>query len=100
MASVKVAQVDEVKAGGCKVVTANDRDLAPYNVAGAFHATDNTCPHKGGPLGEGDLDGAHITCPRHGWQFDVATGQCKHDPAARVETVKVVVQDGDVSVEL
>lgn len=100
MAQIKVARMDELKPGTCKVVTANGRDLALCNVGGTLYATDNTCPHKGGPLGEGELDGAHITCPWHGWQFDVTTGQCKHNPAARVGTVKVVVQDGDVMVEL
>ena len=100
MALIKVAQIDEVKAGSCKVVTANGRELALYNVGGAFHATDNTCPHKGGPLGEGELDGTTLTCPWHGWQFDITTGQCKHNPAARVATVKVAVQGADVFVEL
>lgn len=100
MALIKVAQADELKPGSCKVVAANGRDLALCNIGGMFHAVDNTCPHKGGPLGEGELDGAHITCPWHGWQFDVNTGQCKHNPAARVATVKVVVQDGDVMAEL
>jgi nitrite reductase/ring-hydroxylating ferredoxin subunit len=100
MALIKVAQTDELKPGGCKVVTVNGRDLALCNAGGTFHAMDNACPHKGGPLGEGELDGAHITCPWHGWQFDVATGQCKHNPAARVATVKVAVEGADVLVEL
>ena len=100
MALIKVAQADELKPGSCKVVSADGRDLALYNLAGTFQATDNTCPHKGGPLGEGELGGAFVTCPWHGWQFDVATGQCKHNPAARVATVKVVVQGADVCVEL
>lgn len=100
MALIKVAQADDLKPGSVKVVTANGRELALCNAGGVLHAMDNTCPHKGGPLGEGELDGAHITCPWHGWQFDVATGQCKHNPAARVATVKVVVQDGGVFVEL
>ncbi|MBI5396168.1 MAG: non-heme iron oxygenase ferredoxin subunit [Verrucomicrobia bacterium] len=100
MALIKVAQTNELQPGGCKIVTANGRDLALYNIGGTFHATDNTCPHKGGPLGEGELDGTTITCPWHGWRYDVTTGQCKNNPAARVAPIKVEVQGADVFVDL
>jgi nitrite reductase/ring-hydroxylating ferredoxin subunit len=100
MALVKIARTDELKPGRCKVVTANGRNFALCNIGGAFHATDNVCPHKGGPLGEGKLDGASVACPWHGWQFDVPTSQCKHNPAAQVATVRIIVQGNDVLVDL
>jgi nitrite reductase/ring-hydroxylating ferredoxin subunit len=54
---------------------AGDRVIALFNVGGEFFALDGVCPHQGGPLGEGELCGAIVTCPWHGWQFDVRTGQ-------------------------
>ena len=49
--------------------------LAVFNVEGTFYALDGICPHQGGPLGKGQLNGCIVTCPWHGWQFNVATGQ-------------------------
>lgn len=49
--------------------------VALFNVEGTIHALDGICPHQGGPLGKGKLHGCIVTCPWHGWQFDVATGQ-------------------------
>lgn len=52
-----------------------DRVVALFNVQGQYYALDGICPHQGGPLGEGELTGCMVTCPWHGWQFDVRTGQ-------------------------
>jgi nitrite reductase/ring-hydroxylating ferredoxin subunit len=62
---VTVARVEDVKPGQAKVVVVAGRLVAIYNVNGTFYATDNTCLHRAGPLGEGFLDGAVITCPMH-----------------------------------
>ena len=100
MALVKVAQVADLKPGECKTVNANGRDLALFNVDGKFHAIDNTCLHRGGPLGEGVLEGSVVTCPWHGWKFDVTSGACKMNPAKQVDSFKIEVQGGDVMVEI
>jgi nitrite reductase/ring-hydroxylating ferredoxin subunit len=84
---VKIAEKSEVPAGTGKVVTTGGRVLALFNSGGSFHAVDNTCPHRGGPLGEGHLDGTVVTCPWHGWQFDVCTGASPHNPNASVRRV-------------
>jgi nitrite reductase (NADH) small subunit len=72
---VRVAQVSECPSGAAIERVAADRVLAIFNVDGTFHALDGVCPHQGGPLGKGRLDGTIVTCPWHGWQFDVCTGQ-------------------------
>ncbi|HZL87303.1 MAG TPA: Rieske 2Fe-2S domain-containing protein [Pirellulaceae bacterium] len=59
---------------GMECVT-GDRVVALFNVDGQFYALDGICPHQGGPLGKGVLSGCVVTCPWHGWQFDVTTGQ-------------------------
>jgi len=72
---VRVATVDEIPPGTGKELVAGERIIALYNVDGQFHALDGICPHAGGPLGEGCLTGTIVTCPWHGWQFDVTTGR-------------------------
>src|SRR5262249_56102112 len=78
---VKVAQTKEVAPGTGKVVEAEGRSIALFNVAGAFHAIDNTCTHRGGPLGEGDLAGEVVTCPWPGPHFNVQTAHVLAPPA-------------------
>ena len=97
---VKVAEVNDLKPGECKIVIAGDRELTLCNVGGTFHAIDNTCPHRGGPLGEGVLESTVITCPWHGWRFDVTTGQSPVLPTAKVETFEVAVDGNDVKVRI
>ena len=54
---------------------AGDRAYALANVDGVLHAVDNNCPHNGGPLGKGELDGREVVCPWHGWRWDVTSGR-------------------------
>jgi nitrite reductase (NADH) small subunit len=95
---VRVASTADVKPGQAVVVEVNGKTLAVFNVDGAFHAIDNTCVHRGGPLGEGDIHGNVVACPWHGWQFDVTTGECVKNPAAKVEVYQVKVEGDDITV--
>ncbi len=72
---VRVARVSECPPGKSLECAASERVIAIFNVDGTFHALDGVCPHQGGPLGQGELTGSVVTCPWHGWQFDVCTGQ-------------------------
>lgn len=78
---------------------AGDQVVALFNVAGTFYALDGVCPHAGGPLGEGVLRGSTITCPWHGWQFDVCTGQNCLNPRIQHTRFTVRVEGNDVVVE-
>ena len=95
---VKVAEVGDVPPGLGKCVEANGKQIALFNVGGTFYAIDNTCLHRGGPLGEGELEGAVVTCPWHGWQYDVTTGVNTMDESERVERYDVKVEGGEVLV--
>jgi len=98
---VKVAQADELSPGSGKVVDADGRSIALFNVEGAFHAIENTCTHRGGPLGEGALIGESVTCPWHGANFNVKTGAVTGPPAGTgVRSFVVKVEGNDVLVEL
>lgn len=67
--------VNDCPPGSGVECVAGDRIVALFNVDGTFHALDGVCPHQGGPLGKGTLSGCIVTCPWHGWQFDVTSGQ-------------------------
>jgi nitrite reductase/ring-hydroxylating ferredoxin subunit len=71
----KIAVVDDCPPGRSLEVVVGDRVIALFNVDGQFFALDGVCPHQGGPLGGGELAGCVVTCPWHGWQFDVTSGQ-------------------------
>ena len=98
---VKVAQTSELAAGTGKVVEADGRSIALFNVEGSFYAIDNTCTHRGGPLGEGELTGDTVECPWHGANFNVKTGAVTRPPAgAGVRSFPVKVEGTDVLVEV
>lgn len=100
MTRVRVGRTGEVPAGEGRVVDAGGKSLALFNVGGVYYVLDNDCPHRGGPLGDGDLDGAVIACPWHGWRWDVITGANANNPAVRVPCFPVTVEQGEIFVEL
>ncbi len=100
MSFVEVAKVSDVKPGNSKVVNAGGKELALFNVDGKFFVTDNACVHKGGPLGEGTLDGDVVSCPWHAWKYNVKTGVSPVNAAAKVQPYKVKVDGDNVMVEV
>ena len=100
MAFTKVATVEELPVGQAKLVTVGNRKVALFNANGSFYAIDDTCPHRGGPLSEGELEGNVVTCPWHGARFDVTTGSHLTPPAPRDVTVyKVQVIGNEIHVD-
>ncbi len=97
---VTVARVDEIPSGSSMVVDVANRTLAVFNVDGNFYVIDNTCLHRGGPLGEGFLEGTVVTCPWHGWEYDVTTGEYTINPVLNIDTYRARVRDGEVRIEI
>jgi nitrite reductase/ring-hydroxylating ferredoxin subunit len=119
-----VASADEIPIGGRKIVTVQGRSIGVFNVEGEYFALRNRCPHQGGALCEGklwgvlkaDLPGVFeyspsreiLTCPWHGWEFHVRTGQSWCDPRrlrvrrydAQVETYAASVDGTYVVVDV
>ena len=91
---VRVAQTSDIPTGEGRQFEVGGRQLAIFNVRGRFHAIDNVCQHQAGPLAEGELDGCIVTCPWHGWTYDVTTGVSPEDPNVRVQSFALRV-DGD-----
>src|SRR5262245_56384550 len=89
---VRVASKNEIPAGQGRMFEVGGRQVAVFNVAGKFLAVDNVCEHQGGPLAEGELDGCVVTCPWHGWTYDVSSGISPDDPDTKVQCFAVKVE--------
>lgn len=92
----KALKVSDLVPGSGKTVEVEGKQIAVFNVEGQFHAIDNTCLHRGGPLGEGSLCNQEVTCPWHGWEFNVTTGEAAHDPSQKIKVYDVKVEGEDV----
>ena len=97
----RCGRADVLPVGGSKVVVVKDHSVAIFNMKGQLYALDNTCPHQGGPLGEGYLEEQGVvSCPWHGWTFDLKTGISPIDPDVKVGCYPVRVEDGEIIVEI
>ena len=94
----KVATTADIPSGSGKVVEVEGKAIAVFNCDGAFYAVDNTCKHRGGPLGEGSLSGKTVTCPWHGWEYDVTSGVCQMDSSIHVQKFDVKVEGDNILV--
>ncbi len=97
---VQATTADAVPEGGGVEVAVKGRIVAVFRVGDEFFALDGICPHAGGPLGKGRLDGTVVTCPWHGWQFDVRTGEHCLNPQICQERFPVKVEDGKVFIQI
>ena len=97
---VTVAREGEIVSGSARQVTVDGRWIALFNVAGVYHAVDNLCLHRGGPLCEGTVSGHVVTCPWHGWQFDVTSGALMQDPTVGVSRHQTRVVSGEIQIKL
>ena len=101
MPRVKIANTADVPAGSATVVEVGGVAIAVFHRPEGWFAIENTCTHKGGPLGEGDVESFTVTCPLHGGQFDIRDGNLIGPPPTRpVRAFPVVVDGEDVSLEL
>jgi len=100
MAFLRTAKTEEVPPGTIREFALEGKVVAVANVGGKLFAINNVCLHRGGPLGEGELEGQHVTCPWHGWQYDVTSGKLTTNPAVGVETFPVEVRGDDIFIDI
>jgi 3-phenylpropionate/trans-cinnamate dioxygenase ferredoxin component len=103
VAHIEVCPADELPPGRMKIVRAGQLAVGVYNVGGEYYAIEDRCSHDDGPLCEGDWDADErvVTCPRHGSNFDLRTGEPLTLPAFEpVETFPVHVEDGIVKLKV
>lgn len=99
MAFQRAVRRDEIPAGAVREVRLEEQTIALANVDGKFYAVANTCLHRGGPLGQGELKGGILTCPWHGWQYEVSTGRVTFNPEMRAATYPVELRGDEVWVD-
>jgi len=97
---VRVLDASELPSGTATMVGVNGREIALVSVGGRIHAVDNVCPHEGGPLADGTVQGGVLVCPLHHWEFDVTTGRCLNEPDECVRRYETKVENGQVLVQL
>ena len=96
---IKVARTDQLPVGACKLCISEDRRIAIFNLSGTRYAIDNHCTHRDGPVGAGELNDVVITCPWHGWRFNVTSGRCL-EGGANLRCYPVHVEGSDVLVDV
>ena len=97
---VKAAKQQDIEDGKGVVSECGGKPVAIFHCGEQFYAIQNTCPHRGGPLGEGECEGTVVTCPWHAWRIDVSTGIGADNPNVKVARYNVKLQDDDVLVEI
>jgi nitrite reductase/ring-hydroxylating ferredoxin subunit len=96
--TIQVCKTSDIPPGRAKTVTAGNTCIAVFNCEGEFYAISDMCPHAGGPLSQGWVDGTMVTCPWHGWSFDLSPEKAAANDGADRYTVKV--EGDDISVEI
>ncbi|HEX5412033.1 MAG TPA: Rieske 2Fe-2S domain-containing protein [Terriglobia bacterium] len=95
---IQVATVADLPEGAVRHIVIHDKPMALCKVEGQFFAVNAVCPHMGGPLASGRLNGCLLTCPWHGWTYDVRTGLPDHPGGHSISTYEVRVEGQDVLV--
>ncbi len=89
MKFIVVAKTTELSKGAKTKITLENKEILMVNIEGAYYAVDNKCPHMGGSLYDGNLEGSNIVCPKHGSKFDVQTGKAVQSGKMLFINVKV-----------
>ena len=94
---VRIGSAAEMPAAGeAQEFQCGTKTICVANMNGTLAAVDNFCPHRGGPLGQGIVEGEKIVCPWHGWEFDLATGRNPHTPNLSVESYELKLEGDGV----
>jgi nitrite reductase/ring-hydroxylating ferredoxin subunit len=100
MAFVKVGPLSALPPGGVMEAEVAGRAFAVCNAGGELRAFDGTCPHAGGPRGQGTIDGDYLVCPWHAWQYDCRTGVNDYDESLKLDSFPVKVEAGDIFIDV
>jgi 3-phenylpropionate/trans-cinnamate dioxygenase ferredoxin subunit len=97
---VDAAGIEQLPEGGRRLLRPAGREIALFNVQGCLYAIDDSCPHAGGSLVIGPLDGTTVTCRAHGLRFDLASGCMRGGAGLRLRSYPVRIEQGRIEVDL
>lgn len=97
---VFAAKISEIPNFGKKVISVSGQDLLFINCKGTIHAVENECPHQGSPLSAAIVKDDYISCPRHGYRFNLSDGVCREHPEYILRTYPVELRGDDILVDL
>jgi nitrite reductase/ring-hydroxylating ferredoxin subunit len=97
---VKVARALDLAPGQSRLIQVEHRELLLFNVEGRYYAVKNSCPHRGTPLDHAGVENRVLTCPGHGWEFDLETGDSLDHPPLGLRCYRVEVRDDTVWIEV
>ena len=100
MPFIKLADLSQVPPESALEVMVGDQPYAICHTGGAVRALSGVCPHRGGPLGQGQIHDGNVVCPYHLWEFDCATGAYSYDASKGVPTFEVKVENGEIFVQV
>ncbi len=101
MAMMRLCGADELpKRGAMRAFEAGVRSVCVANDEGVFAMIDNVCPHRQGPLAEGEIEHGKVLCPWHAWAFDLKTGEAEHNGKEVVQVFRFEVQGEEVLIDL
>ncbi len=96
----KVMKCADLEIGKSAIIEVGDKEIALFNYKGNFYAIDNTCPHRGSPLGEGRVEEGILICPNHEWRFELKSGWCPQNPELSTEVYPIKVSDEKIYIRL
>ena len=99
MTRARVLDLAALPPGGVELLVFRGMDVALFRRGDEFFAIGNECAHKGGNLCDGRVEGDIVTCPLHGWEFDLRSGVCMTIPGEAVPRFAVTVDDGGIYIE-
>jgi len=97
---IPVAKISEVPNFGKKVVTVSGQEVLLINIKGSIFAVENDCPHQGSPLQAAIVKDGYISCPRHGYRFNLTDGSCGEHPEYTLRTYPVELSGDDILINL
>jgi nitrite reductase (NADH) small subunit len=100
MPFLRTVKVDEVPPGTAREIQVEGKTVCLANVDGKFYAINNVCLHRGGPLGQGPLQGTKVVCPWHAWEYDVTNGKVVQNPAVGVDVYATEIRGQDVFIDV
>jgi nitrite reductase (NADH) small subunit len=97
---ISAAKISEIPNFGKKVITVSGQDVLFINIKGTIFAVENECPHQGSPLTAAIVKDGYISCPRHGYRFNLINGSCSEHPECTLRTYPVELRGDDVLIDL